>query len=158
AGASRCASQLSGARFGKAGRGVLSEGLYLGGTRIDHDRAQRTVAAVGHRRRRFFQGTLLKARPVAMTSVTREAWEQVMALSSGINLPLGPNSTDRYLFDPKRLAFFLARYKFASKMLKRCKNIVDVGCGDGMGTLIYVSDTGAERVRGIDFDAKLVDH
>ncbi|HEY7300071.1 MAG TPA: class I SAM-dependent methyltransferase [Xanthobacteraceae bacterium] len=93
-----------------------------------------------------------------MTSVTREAWEQVMALSSGINLPLGPNSTDRYLFDPKRLAFFLARYKFASKMLKRCKDIVDVGCGDGMGTLMYVSDTGAEKVTGIDFDAALVDH
>ncbi len=81
-----------------------------------------------------------------------------MALSSGLNLTLGPNSTDRYLFDPKRFAFFLSRYKFAGKMLCRCRSIVDVGCGDGMGTLTYLSDTQAERVVGIDFDRALIDH
>jgi hypothetical protein len=57
-----------------------------------------------------------------MTSVTRATWAQVMALSSGIDLPLGPNSADRYLFDPKRFAFFLSRYKFAAKMLKGCRS------------------------------------
>lgn len=93
-----------------------------------------------------------------MSSVTRETWDQVMALSSGLNLSLGPNSTDRYLFDPKRLAFFLSRYKFAAKMLKRCRSIVDVGCGDGMGTLTYLSDTVAERVQGVDFDERLIAH
>jgi 2-polyprenyl-3-methyl-5-hydroxy-6-metoxy-1,4-benzoquinol methylase len=81
-----------------------------------------------------------------------------MALSSGIDLPLGPNSTDRYLFDPKRFAFFLSRYKFAAKMLKGCHSIIDVGCGDGMGTLTYLSDTRAERVWGVDFDENLILH
>ena len=78
-----------------------------------------------------------------MTNVTRETWQKVMALSSGLDLPLGPNATDRYLFDPKRMCFFLSRYKFAAKMLRRCHSIVDVGCGDGMGTVTYLSDTRA---------------
>ncbi|MGE3149320.1 MAG: class I SAM-dependent methyltransferase [Pseudorhodoplanes sp.] len=93
-----------------------------------------------------------------MTNVTRETWEKVMALSSGIDLRLGPNTTDRYLFDPKRLAFFLSRYKFAAKMLRRCRSIVDIGCGDGMGTLTYLYDTQAERVCGVDFDRNLIQH
>ena len=81
-----------------------------------------------------------------------------MAMSSGINLLMGPNNTDRYIFDPKRLCFFLSRYKFAAKMLKRCKSIVDVGCGDGMGTAMYLADTRATRVVGADFDEKLIAH
>lgn len=93
-----------------------------------------------------------------MSNVTRETWGRVMELSSGIVLPLGPNATDRYLFDPKRLAFFLSRYKFSAKMLKRCDSIVDVGCGDGMGTLTYLFDTRATRVCGIDFDDVLLSH
>ena len=93
-----------------------------------------------------------------MTNVTRETWASVMAQSSGLNLPLGPNSTDRYLFDPKRLAFFLSRYKFAAKMLSRCHSILDVGCGDGMGTLTYLCDTRADQILGIDFDSTLINH
>lgn len=93
-----------------------------------------------------------------MTNLTRETWARVMSQSSGLNLSLGPNSTDRYLFDPKRLAFFLSRYKFAAKMLARCSSILDVGCGDGMGTLTYLYDTQAEQILGIDFDPVLVDH
>lgn len=93
-----------------------------------------------------------------MANVTRETWDKVMALSSGINLPLGPNATDRYLFDPKRLAFFLSRYKFSAKMLKRCQSVIDVGCGEGMGTLTYLFDTQAAKVHGVDFDKTLLDY
>jgi 2-polyprenyl-3-methyl-5-hydroxy-6-metoxy-1,4-benzoquinol methylase len=93
-----------------------------------------------------------------MTSVTRRTWTDVMALSSGIDLALGPNSTDRYLFDPKRFAFFLSRYKFAAKMLKRCGSVIDVGCGDGMGTLTFLVDTQAQQVHGVDFDESLIAH
>lgn len=93
-----------------------------------------------------------------MSDVTRDTWNQVMAMSSGIDLLMGPNNTDRYLFDPKRLCFFLSRYKFAAKMLKRCHSIVDVGCGDGMGTITYLADTRATRVLGVDFDERLIAH
>src|SRR5262249_28282596 len=126
-GAARCASQLPGAGVRESRGSVLPEGLDLGGARADDDRTQRAVKAFRYRRCRFIQGTILRLRLNMMTNVTRETWKKVMALSSGINLPLGPNSTDRYLSDPKRLAFFLSRYKFAAKMLKRCRSIADVG-------------------------------
>jgi cyclopropane fatty-acyl-phospholipid synthase-like methyltransferase len=90
-----------------------------------------------------------------MSNETRQAWEGVVALLSGQTLPLGPVTTDRYLGDPKRLCFFLSRYKFAGKMMKRCKRVVDIGCGDGMGTVSLITDTKAE-VLGIDFDAQQI--
>ena len=93
-----------------------------------------------------------------MSNLTKETWDEVMALSSGLNLLLGPNVTDRYIFDPKRLCFFLSRYKFAAKMLKRCRIIVDVGCGDGMGTLTFAVDTQAKLILGVDFDQILINH
>ncbi len=90
-------------------------------------------------------------------SVTRETWQKVTNLHSGLDLKLGPNATDRYLLDPKLLGFMLSRYKFAAKMLRGCRTILDVGCGDGMGTLTYTADTMA-KVVGVDFDQDLVDH
>ena len=86
----------------------------------------------------------------------REAWSQVMALMSGHTLTMGSQTTDRFLFDPKRLCFFLSRYKFAAKMLSRCSHIVDVGCGDGFGTLTFLADTKA-TILGVDFDREQID-
>lgn len=80
-----------------------------------------------------------------------------MGLLSGQTLALGPVTTDRYLGDPKRLCFFLSRYKFAGKMLRRCRRIADIGCGDGIGTMSFVADTAAEIV-GIDFDKPQIDY
>jgi len=93
-----------------------------------------------------------------MSNSTKKTWDEVMAISSKLNLLLGPNTTDRYIFDPKRLCFFLSRYKFAAKMLKRCNSIVDVGCGDGMGTLSFAVDTRAKLILGVDFDETLINH
>lgn len=91
------------------------------------------------------------------TSITRKAWAEVRALETGARITLGPNTADRYLTDPKRLAFFLARYKFAGKMLRDCKSIVDIGCGDGFGTLTFLADTKAV-ILGVDFDDALIGH
>jgi len=90
-------------------------------------------------------------------SVTRDMWAKVRALDTGTKITLGPNTADRYLTDPKRLVFFLSRYKFAAKMLKNATAIVDIGCGDGFGTNTFIADTKAS-VKGIDFDAELIAH
>jgi 2-polyprenyl-3-methyl-5-hydroxy-6-metoxy-1,4-benzoquinol methylase len=90
-------------------------------------------------------------------SVTRKTWAEVRALETGAKISLGPNTADRYLTDPKRLAFFLSRYKFAAKMLRNCESILDVGCGDGFGTLTFLADTKATVV-GVDFDEALIEH
>jgi 2-polyprenyl-3-methyl-5-hydroxy-6-metoxy-1,4-benzoquinol methylase len=92
------------------------------------------------------------------TSVTRKMWAEVRALDTGATITLGPNTVDRYLTDPKRIAFFLSRYKFVGKMLRDCKSIVDVGCGDGFGTLSFLADTKATKVLGVDFDEALIAH
>jgi len=91
-------------------------------------------------------------------SVTAERWADVRAQDTGVKLTLGPNTVGRYLLDPKRIAFMLSRYKFAAKMLRDCQSIIDIGCGDGFGTLTFLEDTKAERVLGVDFDPQLIEY
>lgn len=92
-----------------------------------------------------------------MTVLSKEAWAGVMASHSRRVLRYGPTNVDRLLGDAKRMAFFHSRYKFAAKMLRRCKHILDVGCGDGIGTLTLVHDTEARRVTGLDGEKELID-
>ncbi|MBH72749.1 MAG: methyltransferase type 11 [Rhodospirillaceae bacterium] len=78
-------------------------------------------------------------------------WEKVTALNIDQNLKLGPIYSYFLLKDPKCLAFVLSRYKFASKMLKSKKRIIEVGCGEGIGALMLAGETDAQVV-GYDFD------
>lgn len=89
---------------------------------------------------------------------TRDTWQKVMGSHTGTDLKWGPTNVDRFLFDPKRLAFFMARYKFAAKMLKDCRSIIDVGCGDGMGATTFLSDTYADKIVGVDFERKVIEY
>lgn len=86
----------------------------------------------------------------------REKWREVRALDTPVSLRLGPNTVDRFLGDPKRLSFMFARYAFAAKMLQGCESILEVGCGDGLGTLTFLSDTRASDILGVDFDEDLI--
>lgn len=86
-----------------------------------------------------------------------EQWQQVRRLDSKVKLTMGPNSVDRYLGDPKRYGFMLARYAVAAKIVKSCSTILDVGCGSGDGTLTFLSDTKAHFVWGVDYDKELID-
>ena len=61
-----------------------------------------------------------------------------VAISKRTNLGLVGNST--WQKDPKRFLFSLSRYKFASKMLYNCNNVLEVGCGDGWNAKL-VSET-----------------
>lgn len=54
----------------------------------------------------------------------------------GETVKLGPIYSDSWLRDPKHLVFALARYKFVSKMLEGCRNVAEVGAGDGFGAQI----------------------
>lgn len=48
----------------------------------------------------------------------------------------GPMSSFTWNTDPKRLLFVLSRYKFAARMLEGCKQVIEVGCGDGFASRI----------------------
>lgn len=59
-----------------------------------------------------------------------------------------------YRNDPKRLAFVLARYQFASNMAKNAKSVIELGCGEGIGAPILAK--GCQYV-GVDYDAPQID-
>lgn len=63
---------------------------------------------------------------------------------------LGLMSSQVWHDDPKRLAFTLARYKFAAKMFAGRGRVLEVGCADAFGTRIVQQDTGS--VTAVDFD------
>lgn len=90
-------------------------------------------------------------------SITALQWSKVMETHSGYDLKLGPTNVDRLIRDPKCFGFFLSRYKFAGKMLRDCGSIIDVGCGDGIGTLGLLGETRA-IVLGVDFDRSNIDY
>ena len=83
---------------------------------------------------------------------TKAVWDQVREAESLPTFTLGPIATESVLHDLKHLGFTLARYKFAAKMLRKCQQVLEVGCGEGLGTLMLLADTPAQ-VTGIDFDA-----
>jgi 2-polyprenyl-3-methyl-5-hydroxy-6-metoxy-1,4-benzoquinol methylase len=85
------------------------------------------------------------------TTQTKTVWEQIRQAEVLPTFTLGPVNTESVLHDLKHLGFTLARYKFAAKMLQRCTHILEVGCGEGIGALMFLADTPA-RVTGIDFD------
>lgn len=84
-------------------------------------------------------------------SQTRKMWEHVKNMNLSYHFTLGPINTESMLMDPKHLAFTLSRYKFAAKMMQNCEHIVEVGCGEGIGSLVLLAETSA-RITGIDFD------
>jgi SAM-dependent methyltransferase len=68
----------------------------------------------------------------------------------------GLMSSQTWQDDPKRLAFLLSRYKFASKMLAGCRRVLEIGCADAFGTRI-VRQGGAE-VTAVDFDPVFIEN
>ena len=82
---------------------------------------------------------------------TRKAWKNVTLLDHPEGFTMGPINAETWLRDPKHMGFMLARYKFAAKMLRRSSSILEIGCGEGLGAMILLRDTGASYL-GVDFD------
>lgn len=62
---------------------------------------------------------------------------------------LGLNTTKILHEDPKLLLFTLSRHKFVSKMFAGYKNVLEIGCQEGFGSML-VSHV-VERIHAIDF-------
>jgi len=63
---------------------------------------------------------------------------------------LGPWTSHIWRTDPRHLGFLLARYKFVSKMLAGKDRVLEVGCGDAVGTPVVLQSVGS--VHGVDFE------
>lgn len=88
---------------------------------------------------------------------TKDIWGKVSQMNLPTGFTLGPINAESMLKDPKHLAFTLSRYKFAAKMMSECKHIVEVGCGEGIGTFMFLSETSA-KITAIDFDEAQIDY
>jgi len=73
------------------------------------------------------------------------------------NFSLGAVHAESLLKDPKHLAFVLSRYKLSSKMMQKCKYVIEIGCGEGIGTLMFLAETSA-KIIAIDFDKTQIEY
>jgi 2-polyprenyl-3-methyl-5-hydroxy-6-metoxy-1,4-benzoquinol methylase len=63
---------------------------------------------------------------------------------------LGLMTSAAWYQDPRRLLFLFSRYKFVAKMLTGKRRVLEVGCGDALGTRLILQN--AESVCAVDFD------
>lgn len=66
-----------------------------------------------------------------------------------INLTLGTYSTHSLLNDPKRFGFMMARHKFVGKMLADFDHVLEVGCQEGVTSLLMSQHV--KRLTSVDF-------
>lgn len=92
-----------------------------------------------------------------MVKYTKKIWDKVRDMHVNYNLMLGHIATDTLLNDPKHLAFTFSRYKFSAKMMRGCKHIIEIGCGEGLGALILRSETSA-KITAVDFDNSQIEY
>jgi cyclopropane fatty-acyl-phospholipid synthase-like methyltransferase len=67
---------------------------------------------------------------------------------------LGLMTNQAWLDDPKRLIFTLSRYKFVSKMLQGCEEVLEVGCGDAFFSRVVIAEV--KKLTAVDFDPAFV--
>lgn len=54
----------------------------------------------------------------------------------GEGFQLGPYNTRHLLSDPRRIGFMIARHKFVAKMLHGYNNVLEIGCQEGLGSIV----------------------
>lgn len=85
-----------------------------------------------------------------MPSPESDIWDNVKRIIGDERITLGHHWSFNLRNDPKRLAFVLARYKFAAKMIGRGRRVLELGCSEGIGTPIVAEF--AESYTGVDMD------
>jgi len=63
---------------------------------------------------------------------------------------MGLRGTQVWTETPRHLLFILARYKFVAKMFSGYESVLEIGCGDGMGTRMVQQEV--KKVTAVDFD------
>jgi 2-polyprenyl-3-methyl-5-hydroxy-6-metoxy-1,4-benzoquinol methylase len=58
--------------------------------------------------------------------------------------------------DPKRLVFLLSRYKFVSKLFENFDHVLEIGCGDGTGSIIVKQ--AVKNLTAVDFDPIFIEN
>lgn len=90
---------------------------------------------------------------------TNKVWdihvETNRELFSTPEIPLGRWTSWSMIHDPKHMCFVLSRYKFCSKMLEGKNNVLEIGCGDGIGIPIIAQNV--KNLYCVDWDNKNIE-
>ena len=81
---------------------------------------------------------------VCVENITSHGWER-----------LGLMSSESWRNDPKHLVFTLSRYKFVAKLLDGRERVLEVGCGDALGTRIVRQ--AVKSLTATDFDPMFIE-
>lgn len=76
-------------------------------------------------------------------------WEKHLKKFKNEKIYLGKSWSDAYLNDSKTLLFCLSRYKFVSKLLSGKKSVLEVGCGEALGSPIVAQEV--KKLHCVDF-------
>jgi 2-polyprenyl-3-methyl-5-hydroxy-6-metoxy-1,4-benzoquinol methylase len=85
----------------------------------------------------------------ASSKFAKETYQKIKIKKIGNEFTLGPYNTFHLLSDPKRIGFLFARYKFVAKMLEGFERVLEIGCQEGLGSLVVAK--AVKRLVAIDF-------
>jgi len=77
-------------------------------------------------------------------------WMPVKNLMGKSTVRFGQHLSFQFVNTPRRLLYSLSYYKFAAKLIGVEKNVIDIGCGEGLGTWVLAKECG--HAVGVDFD------
>ena len=72
-------------------------------------------------------------------SQSKDLWLSIEDEIPETPVVLGRYSSDDYITDPKHFGMVTSRYKFCARMLEGLPTVLEVGCGDGIGSAVVAS-------------------
>lgn len=85
----------------------------------------------------------------------RSKWLDVKDLHGDHQVRFGQHLSYQFQNSPRRILYMMSYYKFASKMIGKGKKVLDVGCGEGLGTWLLACECG--WAKGVDLDCDAVE-
>lgn len=81
---------------------------------------------------------------------TADPWQDARKVIGAERVTLGPVASHSWLHQPDHLAMQLSRYRAASALIGSATDIVELGCGEGLGSRILIQ--GRATYYGLDDD------
>ena len=86
---------------------------------------------------------------VSSSERAKEVYSKIEGTKFSDSFRLGPYNTNSLLTDPKHIGFLFARHKFVAKMLQGLGAVLEIGCQEGLGSMIVAQAVG--RLVATDF-------